>query len=289
MLRGEKIPYNQSADTKKVISEIMELQLKLCVEVSGMSVLQVKNLSRVYGGRKGVNSTKALNGIDLRVEQGEFVGVMGPSGSGKTTLLNMLGGIDRPTSGIIEIAGENISTMDKNRLALFRRRKLGFVFQEFNLLDSLTLKENIILPMILDKRNTLEMEQKAKEILELFEIDDIGDKYPYNVSGGQQQRAAVGRALVNNPAILFADEPTGNLDSRSSNAVMECFEKMNREMRSTLLMVTHDVFAASYCSRIIFIKDGLIHMELSKKGSKREFFDRILDCLSVLGGERNDI
>ena len=214
---------------------------------------------------------------------------MGPSGSGKTTLLNILSGIDKPTSGEIEIGGKNINSLNKDELALFRRQHLGFVFQEFNLLDSLTLKENIMLPMILDKRKTYEMETKSKEIMSLFEINEIANKYPYNVSGGQQQRAAVARALINEPAIVFADEPTGNLDSKSSKAVMKCFEKMNKEKAATILMVTHDTFAASYCKRIVFIKDGEINMEIVKKGDRKEFFDRILDCLAVLGGEKNDI
>lgn len=254
-----------------------------------MVVLHAKNLMKVYGGKNDENSTKALQNLEVKVEYGEFVGVMGPSGSGKTTLLNILSGIDKPTSGTIEISGKNINTLTKDDLALFRRQHLGFVFQEFNLLDSLTLKENVMLPMILDKRKADEMEAKAKEIMTLFEINEISNKYAYNVSGGQQQRAAVARALVNNPAIVFADEPTGNLDSKSSKAVMKCFEKMNGEKSATILMVTHDAFAASYCKRIVFIKDGEVNMEIVRKGDRKEFFDRILDCLAVIGGEKNDI
>ncbi|HEX3028723.1 MAG TPA: ABC transporter ATP-binding protein [Clostridia bacterium] len=254
-----------------------------------MLVLNAKNITKTYGGRDKENSTIALNGVEIKVEAGEFVGVMGPSGSGKTTLLNILSGIDKPTSGTIEIAGININTMEKNELALFRRQKLGFVFQEFNLLDSLTLKENVMLPMILDKRKASEMEAKAQEIMSLFDILGISGKYPYNVSGGQQQRAAVARALVNDPAIVFADEPTGNLDSKSSKTVMKCFQKMNEENKNTILMVTHDTFAASYCKRIIFIKDGTVNMEITSKGDRKEFFERILDCLAVLGGEQNEI
>lgn len=254
-----------------------------------MTVLQTRNITKIYGGKEEANSTRALNGVDLAIEEGEFVGVMGPSGSGKTTLLNLLSGIDKPTAGTIEIAGRNLNTMSKNELALFRRQKLGFVFQEFNLLDSLTLKENVMLPMILDKQDAARMEEKAKETMSLFDIDTIGDKYPHSVSGGQQQRAAVSRSLVNDPAVVFADEPTGNLDSKSSNAVMRLFSRINRELGSTILMVTHDAFAASFCKRIVFIKDGVVHMEIVSRGDRKEFFDRILDCLAVIGGEKNEI
>lgn len=253
-----------------------------------MPVLCGKYLTKVYGGRGEANSTKALNGIDINIEKGEFVGVMGPSGSGKTTLLNILSGIDRPTSGEVEIDGAAISSMNADKLALFRRRKLGFVFQEFNLMDSLTLKENIMLPMILDKRKAEEMERKADEIMGLFDILGIAEKYPYAVSGGQQQRCAVARSLVSDPAVVFADEPTGNLDSKSSRAVMKCFEKINSERAATILVVTHDPFAASFCKRIVFIKDGAVHMEIVRKGERKEFFDSILDSLAIIGGEKND-
>ena len=254
-----------------------------------MTILQTQNITKIYGGRENANSTQALNGINLTIDKGEYVGVMGPSGSGKTTLLNILSGIDHATTGTIEIAGKDICKLTKDELALFRRQKLGFVFQEFNLLDSLTLKENVMLPMILDKKSAQSMEDKAKHIMSIFEIADIGDKYPYAVSGGQQQRAAVSRSLVNDPAIVFADEPTGNLDSKSSNAVMKLFTKMNTELDTTILMVTHDALAASFCKRIIFIRDGSICMEIYNKGSRKEFFDRILDCLAVIGGEKNDL
>lgn len=254
-----------------------------------MAILNVVNLHKVYGGQDEANTTHALNGLDLKIEDGEFVGVMGPSGSGKTTLLNLLSGIDKPTSGTIEISGKNIISMSNDELSIFRRQKLGFVFQDFNLIDSLTIKENVMLPLILDKRSASEMESKADSIMSLFDIAAIAAKYPYNVSGGQQQRAAVSRAIINDPAIVFADEPTGNLDSKSSNSVMKCLGKMNDENKTTILMVTHDSFAASFCKKIIFIKDGIVNMEIVRKGTRKEFFDRILDCLAVLGGERNDI
>lgn len=254
-----------------------------------MSVLEAKQVTKIYGGIKSDNSTKALNGVDFKVDEGEFVAIMGPSGSGKSTLISILSGITEPTTGSVIIDGKRIDQMDRFDMALFRRRSLGFVFQEFNLLDSLTIKENIILPMVLDKRESITMNLKAAEVMELFEISNIADKYPYEVSGGQQQRAAVCRSLVNEPVMVFADEPTGNLDSKSANAVMNCFKKMNEERNTTILMVTHDVFAASFCKKVIFIKDGKIYLEVANKGTRKEFFNRILDCQAALGGENNDL
>jgi putative ABC transport system ATP-binding protein len=253
-----------------------------------MSLLMAKNITKIYGGQKNASSMQALNGIDLTIEEGEFVGIMGPSGSGKTTLLNILSGILKPNTGVVEIDGKSILELSSNELALFRRQSMGVVFQDFNLLDSLTIKENIILPMILGKKSPVEIQRKTKEIMSLFDIESIAEKYPYNVSGGQQQRAAVSRALVNNPEIIFADEPTGNLDSKSSKAVMECFEKMNKVQKKTIMIVTHDPFAASYCKRIIFIKDGSINMEIVSNGDRRAFFNRILDTLAVIGGDRSE-
>ena len=254
-----------------------------------MNVLEAKNITKTYGDLNTDNETKALNGVDVAIKKGEFIAIMGPSGSGKSTLINILSGILAPTCGTVTIEEKEIQSMDKYEIAVFRRRKLGFVFQEFNLLDHLTLAENVMLPMVLDKRKKEEMITKAKEIMKIFRIDEIANKYPYEISGGQQQRVAVSRALVNDPAIIFADEPTGNLDSKSSNAVMQCFEKINNEQQVTVLMVTHDVFAASFCKKVIFIKDGQIHMEVVRKGNRKEFFDHILDCQAIVGGENNDI
>jgi len=251
-----------------------------------MPVLRAENLVKIYGGKGKVNNTNALNGINLTIESGDFVAIMGPSGSGKTTLLNILSGIDKATSGSIEISGESINQMSKNELSLFRRQHLGFVFQEFNLLDSLTLKENVMLPMILDHKDLDEMETKTHEIMSMFGIDDIMDKYPYAISGGQQQRTSISRAIINDPDIIFADEPTGNLDSKSSKVVMECFEKLNRDNKSTILVVTHDPFAASYCHKVVFIKDGLINREIIRKDDKRSFSKVILDCLAETMGEQ---
>ncbi len=254
-----------------------------------MSVLTATNLSKIYGENKGNYATKALDGVDLQVEEGEFIAIMGPSGSGKSTLINILSGITTPSGGSVEICGNRIDQMDQFEMALFRRRKLGFVFQEFNLLDNLTLQENVMLPMVLDKKNSNSMNEKSMEIMKLFGIDQIAEKHPYQISGGQQQRAAVSRALVNDPVLLFADEPTGNLDSKSANAVMTCFEKINQERNVTALIVTHDVFAASFCKKVIFIKDGKIFMDIVRKGSRKEFFDQILDCQAIVGGENNDL
>ncbi len=254
-----------------------------------MVILDAQNLVKVYGGSSGEGTTKALDGVSLSIKHGEFVAIMGPSGSGKTTLLNVLSGIDQPSSGEISISGQEISEMTGDALALFRRKQLGFVFQEFNLLDSLTVKENIILPMVLEKNTAPEMESKVQSLADLFEIRSILDKYPYNISGGQQQRTAVSRALVNEPAMIFADEPTGNLDSKSSAVIMECFEKIVNDLGTTVLLVTHDVFAASYCHKVVFIKDGLIHSSIVKKGNRKESLNQIMDHLAVLGGRTYDL
>lgn len=256
-----------------------------------MTILKADNIIKVYDGEsegKREFKTTALNRISLTIDKGEFISIMGPSGSGKTTLLNILSGLDIATSGTVMIDNKVMSSMDKDELALFRRQHLGFVFQEFNLLDSLTLKENVMLPMILEKKSSEHMIKKAYEIMSTFGIETIANKYPYNVSGGQQQRAAVSRALVNDPGIIFADEPTGNLDSASSKVIMESFEKINKEMQTTIVVVTHDVFSASYSNKVIFIKDGMLHSQLIKKGSRKEFIKQIMDFLAVLGGGKDD-
>lgn len=254
-----------------------------------MAILNASNIVKIYGESNGEGATTALGGVSLSINQGEFIAIMGTSGSGKTTLLNVLSGIDKPTSGEVTIADQKISEMAGDKLALFRRKQLGFVFQDFNLLDSLTVKENIILPMVLEKKNVTEMEGKVQDLASLFEIESILNKYPYNISGGQKQLTAISRALVNEPSIVFADEPTGNLDSKSSAAIMECFEKIVHELTTTVLLVTHDVFAASYCQKVIFIKDGLIHSHIVKKGNRKDFLNQIMDNLAVLGGRTHDI
>ncbi|WP_088186772.1 ABC transporter ATP-binding protein [Desulfosporosinus sp. FKA] len=251
-------------------------------------VLDVKALSKVYGSKGNIYT--ALDHIDLQIEAGEFVGIMGPSGAGKTTLLNVISTIDKPTSGTITVGGENIEAMNENKLASFRRNKLGFIFQEFNLLDTLSLKENIILPLTLAKMRPALIDKKAAEICEILGISEILSKYPYEVSGGQKQRAAAARAIITEPALILADEPTGALDSKSSQELLQCLSEINKSKNATIMLVTHDAFAASYCHRILFIKDGKFFAELVKgNNSRREFFPKILDVLAAIGGKNNDM
>ncbi len=250
-----------------------------------MEILKVNGLTKVYASFKGAKEVSALNGLNFTINSGEFVGIMGPSGSGKSTLLNILSGVDKGTSGNVVINNNDISEMKKDKLALFRRKNIGYIFQEFNLLDSLTVEENISLPLILDKKDQSEIENSLNDLMNYFNILDLKKKYPYNISGGQRQRVAAARALINNPSIIFADEPTGNLDSKSANDVMTTIAKMNNEKSSTVLMVTHDPFAASFCKRIIFIKDGKIKMEITSEGNRKKLFDKILEVQSIMGGD----
>ncbi|BFH62896.1 ABC transporter ATP-binding protein [Paenibacillus azoreducens] len=252
-----------------------------------MSVLKAHGLNKIYSSKGNVVNT-ALNDIDLQVEYGEFVGVMGPSGSGKTTLLNLLAAMDRPTSGHIEINGTNPNKLSEKKLALFRRRELGFIFQDFNLLDSLTIKENIILPLVLEGTAPKLIEERLNPLAERLQIAHLLHKRTYEVSGGQKQRAAIARALINEPSILLADELTGNLDSKTAKDVMESLKELNERLKATVLMVTHDPFSASYCGRIVFIKDGRIFSEIRRGSNRQAFFQQILDVLSVLGGNFND-
>ncbi|GGG75784.1 MULTISPECIES: ABC transporter ATP-binding protein [Paenibacillus] len=253
-----------------------------------MSVLHTKGLGKIYSS-KGNVSYKALEDIDLKVEAGEFVGVMGPSGSGKTTLLNLLSTIDRPTSGELEINGVNPARLNERKLALFRRRELGFVFQDFNLLDTLSIKENIILPLVLEGVSPRQIDEKLRPIAELLQITAILGKRTYEVSGGQKQRAAIARAIIHQPSLVLADELTGNLDSKSAKDVMDSLKDMNERLKATVLMVTHDPFSASYCQRIVFIKDGKFFSEIRRGSNRQAFFQQILDALSVLGGNFDDV
>jgi putative ABC transport system ATP-binding protein len=253
-----------------------------------MSVLKAQGLGKIYSS-KGNVVYKALEDIDLQIEAGEFVGVMGPSGSGKTTLLNLLATIDRPTSGAIEINGVNPTKLTDNKLALFRRRELGFVFQDFNLLDTLSMKENIILPLVLEGMAPRTIEQRLTPIADMLGIAAIMDKRTYEVSGGQKQRAAIARAIIHQPSLVLADELTGNLDSKAARDVMDSLKDMNEKLKATVLMVTHDPFSASYCQRIVFIKDGKLFSEIRKGGNRQAFFQQILDALSVLGGNFDDV
>ncbi|MBO8157819.1 MAG: ABC transporter ATP-binding protein [Bacillaceae bacterium] len=252
-----------------------------------MNVLKAENLSKIYGNRSNIQ-TKAIDSLSLSVKKGEFLGVMGPSGSGKTTMLNLLSTIDTPSSGTVEINGQSVSHIPKGKLAQFRRREMGFVFQDFNLLDTLTIEENIVLPLTLDKVNLKDMETRLKEAAQKLGIDQILKKRTYEVSGGQIQRAAIARAIIHDPSIIFADEPTGNLDSKASRQVMESFEILHEEQKASILMVTHDPFAASFCERIIFIKDGRLFTEIYKGDNRQIFFQDILNVLSILGGNTDD-
>lgn len=251
-----------------------------------MNVLEVTALNKVYPGKV---HTQALTDINLSIENGEFVGIMGPSGSGKTTLLNMVSTIDQPTSGEVKIGGSNPFQMNKKDLALFRRRQLGFVFQEFNLLETLTVGENIVLPLTLDNRRLSEMDALLQRVAQRLNISDILHKRTYEISGGQRQRTAIARAIITSPAILLADEPTGALDSNSSRIVMESLEDINRKEGTTLMLVTHDPLAASYCNRIVFIKDGKLAAEIHRGDNRQAFFQKIIDTLSFWGGNSHEL
>ncbi|MDQ0416814.1 putative ABC transport system ATP-binding protein [Croceifilum oryzae] len=251
-----------------------------------MDMLQVEHLTKFYTGKV---THKALSDINLTIEKGEFVGIMGPSGSGKTTLLNMVSTIDTPTSGEIYINGKQPLRLKKSDLSIFRRRELGFVFQDFNLLDTLTIAENIVLPLTLDKKSIREMDQKLQEVAEKLGITEILKKRTYEVSGGQKQRAAIARAIIHSPSLLLADEPTGNLDSKSARTVMEMMESINQEDQTTTMLVTHDAQAASYCHRVVFIKDGQLVNQIYKGENRQTFFQEIIDMLSLLGGNAHEL
>ncbi|GHU44535.1 ABC transporter ATP-binding protein [Clostridia bacterium] len=247
-------------------------------------ILQVQNLEKIYGN-KG-NLTNALNRVNFDVSEGEFVGIMGASGSGKTTLLNCISTIDTATAGSISIEGLDITALKSNQLAEFRCHKLGFIFQDYNLLDTLTAFENIALALTISGCKPREVEGKVHEVSERLGISEVLNKYPVQMSGGQRQRVASARALVTDPALVLADEPTGALDSKSARALLESFRTMVKDMNSTILMVTHDPFSASYTDRILFIRDGKLFTELIRGGdSRKAFFDKIMEVMMVLGGE----
>lgn len=252
------------------------------------TLLEVQNVEKYYGN-KG-NITKAIDDLSFEVAKGEFVGIMGASGSGKTTLLNCISTIDNVTSGHIKVAGKDITKLRGNKLNEFRRDNLGFVFQDFNLLDTLTAYENIALALTIKKESAYEIEQKIHVLAEELGISNILNKYPYEMSGGQKQRVACARALVTNPKLVLADEPTGALDSKSSRRFLESIEQLNEQLNATILMVTHDAFTASYCHRIIFIKDGRIFNELQRgRDTRKQFFNKIIDVVTLLGGDNNDV
>jgi putative ABC transport system ATP-binding protein len=251
-------------------------------------LLDIKNIEKYYGNKGNV--VKAIDDISFQVSRGEFVGVMGPSGSGKTTLLNLISTIDEVSSGHIFIDGKDLTEIAPKDIAKFRRENLGFIFQDFNLLDTLTIHENIALALTINRHKKSEINSKVKAVAAELGIEDILSKYPYEVSGGQKQRCACARALITNPKLILADEPTGALDSRSAQMLIEAISHLNKELGATILMVTHDSFTASYCDRILFIKDGKIFTELVKgQNTRKQFFNQILDVVALLGGDVRDV
>lgn len=252
------------------------------------TVLKVKNIEKYYGNKK--NLTKAINNISFEVDKGEFIGIMGPSGSGKTTLLNCIATIDKATTGNIQIEDKDITTLSRKNIEKFRREHLGFIFQEFNLLDTLTVYENISLALSILGVKGAEIDKRIKSVSSRLGIADILTKFPYEISGGQKQRVACARAIINEPALILADEPTGSLDSKSARVLLENLSDLNESMNSTIMMVTHDAFTASYCKRILFIKDGKIFNELIRgNDDRKEFFKRIIEVVTLLGGDNNNV
>lgn len=240
-----------------------------------MNVLEMKNVCKKYSINKKVNII-ILKNINLKLKSNEFMGIMGASGSGKTTLLNVASGIDKCDGGEVNILNNNICRMKRNELSLFRRNNIGMIFQDFNLISSLTIRENIMIPLILDKKYEILEQDDIDELADIFGIDEIMERYPYEVSGGQQQRAAICRAIINNPKVIFADEPTGNLDSGSSEKVLSYFDLLHSKYNASIFMATHDPFSASYCDRIIFLQDGVIVEEIKKQGDKAKFLNNIM-------------
>ncbi|EHK2441306.1 ABC transporter ATP-binding protein [Clostridium perfringens] len=252
------------------------------------NILSVENIEKYYGNKD--NITKAIDNINFKVDKGEFVGIMGPSGSGKTTLLNCISTIDNVTTGSIVINGKDITKLKSKQLEKFRRDELGFIFQDFNLLDTLTAYENIALALTIQGKKPKEIDALIKKVAKSLGIDEILNKFPYQISGGQKQRVASARAIVTNPSLILADEPTGALDSKSARMLLDSFESLNKDLEATILMVTHDAFTASYAHRILFIKDGKIFNELVRgTDSRKEFFDRIIEVITLLGGDDRDV
>ena len=269
--------------------QIENISYKTILEVNMRNeVLKVDNIEKYYGNKS--NITKAINNISFTVEEGEFVGVMGASGSGKTTLLNCISTIDRVSSGHIFINNNDITKLNSKKIAKFRREELGFIFQDFNLLDTLTCYENIALALTISRVNHKEIEMRVKEVANKLGIIEILNKYPYEISGGQKQRVACARAIITKPSLVLADEPTGALDSKSAKMLLESLEHLNTELNATIMMVTHDAFTASYANRILFIKDGKIFNELIRgNDSRKEFFNKIIEVITLLGGDQRDV
>jgi putative ABC transport system ATP-binding protein len=261
----------------------------MAVEVNPMNeILKLDHIQKFYGNQG--NITKAINDISFSVSEGEFVGIMGASGSGKTTLLNCISTIDTVSAGHIYLDGTDVTEIREKALARFRRENLGFVFQDFNLLDTLTVSENIALALTINHTPLEQIAGKVKEMAGNLNITDILDKYPYQVSGGQKQRCACARAIINRPKLILADEPTGALDSHSSQMLLSTMQSINEQLGATILMVTHDAFSASYTNRILFLRDGVIFTEILKgKDSRKTFFEKILDVLTMMGGGQTDV
>lgn len=252
------------------------------------NILTIENISKYYGNKS--NLTKAISNISMNVDKGEFIAIMGASGSGKTTLLNVISTIDKVTSGHIYIEGQDITKLKGNDLNRFRREELGFIFQDFNLLDTLTAYENIALALQIQNFKAKAIEQQIKVVARKLDIEDILNKYPYEMSGGQKQRVASARAIVTNPKLVLADEPTGALDSKSSKMLLERLQRLNQYYQTTILMVTHDAFSASYASKVIFIKDGKVFNQFNRgEATRKQFFDKIIDVVSLLGGDVSDV
>lgn len=249
-------------------------------------VIETRGIKKVYKS-KGLE-TYALNGIDMRIEEGEYVGIMGPSGSGKTTFLNLISTIDQPTEGTITFKGIDLTTLKGKKLAQFRRENIGFLFQDFNLLNNLSVMDNIALPLVLAGIGASVVKKKINELATFFGLSDQLQKYPYQLSGGQKQRVAATRALITKPSMILADEPTGALDSKSATELLESLQKTNKKFGSTIVMVTHDAFTASYCNRIIFIQDGQVLTELKKEGSRKSFYQKVIEQLALMGGENHE-
>ena len=253
-----------------------------------MSVLKLENVKKYYGVKN--NITKAVDGISFQVDEGEFVAIMGASGSGKTTLLNCISTIDNVTSGHIYVGREDITEIKEDDMADFRRENLGFIFQDFNLLDTLSIEENISLSLIINHTDVNEVDKRVLDIASKLGISDVLKKFPYEVSGGQKQRCACARALITHHKLILADEPTGALDSKSSRMLLETMRDMNEHLGATILMVTHDTFSASFCKRVLFLKDGKIFNEILRGDkSRKEFFDEIIDVLTLLGGDTENV
>ena len=253
-----------------------------------MEVLKLENVKKYYGVKS--NITKAVDGISFNVLEGEFVAIMGASGSGKTTLLNCISTIDNVTSGHIYVGGIDITEIKEDTMADFRKENLGFIFQDFNLLDTLTIEENIALSLIINNENPKNIDKKIQEIATKLGISNILKKFPYEVSRGEKQRCACARALINHPKLILADEPTGALDSKSSRMLLETMKDMNEKLKATILMVTHDSFSASFCKRVLFLKDGKIFNEIIRgEKTRKEFFDEIIDVLTLLGGDLGNV